>query len=96
MSLFPDFSKARQRQDDSAPPTEAAADERVAPTRHVLALDDAKQDREVTYLLLEAPISTPSSADRPRYAVGTGLAQRVALSYRRSLGLWSLGSLAPD
>src|SRR5215212_10230040 len=49
MSLFPDFSKARQRQDDSAPQTEAATDSYTADSHkrdsqigdsHIAELDD--------------------------------------------------------
>ena len=62
MSLFPDFSKARQRQDDSAPPTEAAADSYIADS-HTRDSHDAELDDNVFNLL--PPESSEPAAPEP-------------------------------
>jgi hypothetical protein len=61
MSLFPDFSKARQRQDDSAPPTEAPADSYIADS-HTRDSHDAELDDNV-FNLLPPESSEPAAAE---------------------------------
>src|SRR6266478_5734361 len=76
MSLFPDFSKARQRQDDSAPPTEAAADSYIADS-HTRDSRDTELDDNVFNLLppessepgAPEPIPEPKPQGRNRHPV---------------------------
>jgi len=78
MSLFPAFDKARQRQDDSAPQTEAAADAHVAdsPTSDSHTRDAAPDDNVFNLLPPESaepaapePIPEPKPQGRNRHPV---------------------------
>jgi len=81
MSLFPSFIRARQRQDDSAPQTEAAADSHTAdshaPDSHIGHSRDTELDDNVFNLLpMESsepaapePIPEPNPQGRNRHPV---------------------------
>src|SRR4051812_5277382 len=85
MSLFPGFIKARQRDDDSAPQTEAAADSYTAdshkPDSHIGDSHNAELDDNVFNLLppessepaapepIAEPISEPKPQGRNRHPV---------------------------
>ena len=67
MSLFPDFSKARQRQDDSAPQTEAAADSHTAEshTRDSQIGDSHNTELDDNVFNLLPPESSEPAAPEP-------------------------------
>ena len=94
MSLFPDFIKARQRQDDSAPQTEAAAMQfvqlpiRTSAIRHNAELDDnvfnllpPKSSEPAAPEPIPEPIPEPKPQGRNRHPVDMTDLSRLSIDH---------------